>query len=136
MHDTLHAWQLGMTCSLDCMVHLMSSFNFVTCASMAPTPQHRMLSGRCSVSAKVPKVDDTPRIVFCANDFAILFPLNSYVGQRRESVRLGGKQSTNVQKRAVHLTYQRTRHSHDKVYSVYCSQKGGGVSSTKNGPSF
>lgn len=38
-----------------------------TCASMAPTPQQRMLSGRCSVSARVPKVNDTPLNVFLAN---------------------------------------------------------------------
>lgn len=38
-----------------------------TCASMAPTPQQRMLSGRCSVSAKVPKVNDNPLNVFLAN---------------------------------------------------------------------
>lgn len=57
-HHLIHLTALFLTC-------LLLGIDY-TCASMVPTPQHRMLSGRCSVSARVPKVDDIPRSVFFA----------------------------------------------------------------------
>jgi len=75
MSFCIPGWSPGcVSCSYDPRQHSLimtrlSRRQLVTCASIAPTPQHRMLSGRCSVSA-------IPRRVFCAN-VSILFPAPS-----------------------------------------------------------